>query len=127
MGASQSQTNGTTSQHRRETQCHHAAQRQHPLGTYVLDFACLSSKVVVVVAVEVDGSQHVDQAAYDVRRTAWLEGQGYVVLRFWANEILSETDGVVGRIVEVLSTSAGVAPSPTLPQRGRGSIQGNRP
>ncbi len=84
--------------------------RQHPLGTYVLDFACLSSKVVVVVVVvvEVDGSQHVDQAAYDVRRTAWLEGQGYIVLRFWANEVLSETDGVVGRIVEVLSTSAGV-------------------
>ena len=90
--------------------------RQHPLGTYVLDFACLSPKLVV----EVDGSQHLDQVSYDARRSAWLEGQGYIVLRFWANEVLSETDGVVGRIVEVLSASAGAAPSPTLPQRGRG-------
>ena len=89
--------------------------RQHPLGTYVLDFACLSPKLVV----EVDGSQHLDQVSYDARRSAWLEGQGYIVLRFWANEVLSETDGVVGRIVEVLSASAGAAPSPTLPQRGR--------
>ncbi len=97
--------------------------RQHPLGTYVLDFACLSPRLVV----EVDGSQHLDQVAYDVRRTAWLEEQGYVVLRFWANQVLSETDGVVGRIVEVLSASAGAAPSPTLPQWGRGSTQGNTP
>ena len=89
--------------------------RQHPLGTYVLDFACLSPKLVV----EVDGSQHLDQVSYDARRSAWLEGQGYIVLRFWANEVLSETDGVVARIVEVLSASAGAAPTPTLPQRGR--------
>ena len=95
--------------------------RQHPLGSYVLDFACLSCKLVV----EVDGSQHLDQVSYDARRTAWLESRGYVVLRFWANEVLSETDGVVGRIFEVLSASAVVAPSPTLPQRGRESIQGD--
>ena len=89
--------------------------RQHPLGTYVLDFACLSPKLVV----EVDGSQHLHQVSYDAQRTAWLEGHGYAVLRFWANEVLSETDGVVARIVEVLSASAGAAPTPTLPQRGR--------
>ena len=97
--------------------------RQHPSGPYVLDFACLSPKVVV----EVDGSQHLDQVSYDAHRSAWLEGQGYTVLRFWANEVLSETDGVVGRIVEVLIASAGAAPSPTLPQRGRGSTQGDGP
>ena len=97
--------------------------RQHPLGAYVLDFACLSPKV----AVEVDGSQHLEQGAYDERRTAWLETQGYAVLRFWANDVLSQTDAAVARIVELLEASADRAPSPTLPQRGREQNEGNTP
>ena len=86
--------------------------RQHPIGSYVLDFASLAPKL----AVEVDGSQHLEQLAYDERRTAWLEARGFRVLRFWANEVLAETDGVVARIVEAL---AELAPTPALPQRGR--------
>ena len=97
--------------------------RQHPLGTYVLDFVCLNPKLVV----EVDGSQHLQQAAYDERRTAWLETQGYAVLRFWANEVLSETDAVVISIGQSLGLAAAPAPTPTLPQRGRESIQGKTP
>jgi very-short-patch-repair endonuclease len=46
--------------------------RQHPIGSYVLDFACLERKL----AIEIDGSQHLDQQPYDERRTAWLAGQG---------------------------------------------------
>ena len=42
--------------------------RQHPIGTYVLDFACLDPKL----AIEIDGSQHVEQLSYDERRTTWL-------------------------------------------------------
>ncbi|MDO9315239.1 MAG: DUF559 domain-containing protein [Burkholderiaceae bacterium] len=49
--------------------------RQHPLGGYVLDFACLEPKVVI----EVDGSQHLDQAGYDDRRSAWLAERGFRV------------------------------------------------
>ena len=94
--------------------------RQHPLGTYVLDFVCLDAKLVV----EVDGSQHLDQQAYDERRSAWLASQGYAVLRFWANEVLSETDAVVNSISQSLGLAAAPAPTPTLPQRGRESIQG---
>ena len=94
--------------------------RQHPLGTYVLDFVCLDAKLVV----EVDGSQHLDQHAYDERRSAWLARQGFTVLRFWANEVLSETDAVVISISQSLGLAAVPAPSPTLPQRGRESIQG---
>ena len=97
--------------------------RQHPLGTYVLDFVCLNPKLVV----EVDGSQHLQQAAYDERRTAWLETQGYAVLRFWAHEVLSQTDAVVARIFELLKAAADSAPSPTLPQRGREQHQGKTP
>jgi very-short-patch-repair endonuclease len=94
--------------------------RQHPFGTYVLDFVCLDAKLVV----EVDGSQHRDQQAYDERRSAWLASQGYSVLRFWSNEVLSETDAVVIRIIQSLGPAAALAPTPTLPQRGRESTQG---
>ena len=97
--------------------------RQHPLGNYVLDFACLDPKLVL----EVDGSQHLEQVEYDAARTAWLQGQGYVVLRFWSNEVLSETDAVVARIYHMLEQVPPPAPTPTLPQRGREQIQGETP
>jgi very-short-patch-repair endonuclease len=90
--------------------------RQHPIGSYILDFACLAPKI----AIEVDGSQHLDQVDHDQRRTAWLAAQGFQVLRFWANEVLSETDAVVSRVLDSLAMPAdGAAPTPTLPQRGR--------
>jgi very-short-patch-repair endonuclease len=97
--------------------------RQHPTGSYVLDFACLDPKLVV----EVDGSQHLDQLAYDEHRTAWLMQHGFVVLRFWANEVMAETDAVVMRIIQQLSVAKRPAPTPTLPQRGRESTQGDEP
>ena len=68
--------------------------RQHPLGPYVLDFVCLSPKI----GIEIDGCQHLEQIAYDERRSAWLAAQGFRVLRFWANEVLAETDSVVASI-----------------------------
>ena len=89
--------------------------RQHPLGAYVLDFACLDPKL----AIEVDGSQHLDQASYDARRDAWLEAQGFQVLRFWSNDVMSQTDAVVSRIHAVVEQARPLAPTPTLPQRGR--------
>ncbi len=89
--------------------------RQHPIGSYVLDFACLAPKLVI----EVDGSQHFDQQSYDARRDAWLVSQGFQVLRFWANDVLAQIDAVVSRIVDSLAVCHGPAPTPTLPQRGR--------
>jgi very-short-patch-repair endonuclease len=61
--------------------------RQVPMGTYILDFVCHAVKLVV----EADGGQHnePEHITYDQKRTAWLEKQGYHVLRFWNNEILS--------------------------------------
>ncbi len=93
--------------------------RQHPVGVYVLDFACLDSRL----AIEVDGPQHLEQQSYDERRTAWLKGHGWSVLRFWANEVLSETDAVVSCIIERLQWVAAAAPTPTLPLRGRESSE----
>ena len=73
--------------------------RQHPLGNYVLDFACLEAKLVV----EVDGGQHAEQQEKDKARTAWLEGQGWQVLRFWNNDVLLKIEGVVSVIHAILA------------------------
>ena len=64
--------------------------RQHPVGHYIVDFACLEACLIV----EVDGGQHADREEYDVERTAWLEGQGFRVLRFWNTDVLANIDGV---------------------------------
>src|SRR5207302_6077655 len=58
--------------------------RQHPIGNYIVDFACTRHCVIV----EADGGQHADSEA-DRDRTAWLESQGWQVLRFWNNDILA--------------------------------------
>ena len=64
--------------------------RQQPLGPYIADFACLEKRLIV----EVDGGQHSEQAAYDARRSRWLEAQGFCVLRFWDHEVLRDIDAV---------------------------------
>lgn len=63
--------------------------RQHPMGRYILDFYCHEKKLCV----ELDGGQHMEAAAYDQQRDAWLRGQGICVLRFWNNQVLMETEG----------------------------------
>lgn len=73
--------------------------RQQPWGQYIVDFVCLEKRLIV----EVDGSQHNEQQSYDASRTGWLESQGYRVLRFWNNEVLSEMDSVVDAIAQQLA------------------------
>lgn len=75
----------------------HKFRRQHPLGPYVLDFACVDQQL----AVEVDGGQHAD-SEHDRQRTAWLEAQGWRVIRFWNNDVLTNTEGVIARISEAV-------------------------
>lgn len=74
--------------------------RQHPVGRFVVDFACTKHHLIV----EADGSQHLDNA-HDVKRMRWLEAQGWRVLRFWDNDILTNTDGVLEAILEALHAS----------------------
>jgi adenine-specific DNA-methyltransferase len=64
--------------------------RQHPVGQYIVDFACLEAGLII----EVDGGQHAERRTYDTARTAWLERQGFRVLRFWNSEVLSNLAGV---------------------------------
>jgi very-short-patch-repair endonuclease len=51
--------------------------RQHPLGPFIVDFVCLSHKIVI----ELDGPVHEKQKGYDQKRDQWLEMQGFSVLR----------------------------------------------
>lgn len=69
--------------------------RQQPLGKYVVDFACLEKKIVV----EADGGQH-SEIDRDMERDNWLRSQGFKVLRFWNNEILTNIRGVLTVIEE---------------------------
>ncbi len=90
--------------------------RQHPLGNYVADFACLSPKLIV----ELDGSQHSQQAAYDAKRDEFFRNQGFVVLRFASNEPFLNLEGVLTRIAAAL-VAGGVPPSQPSPE-GEGVI-----
>src|SRR5579871_254067 len=58
--------------------------RQHPIGRYIVDFCCIDKQLII----ELDGSQHLESAAYDERRTAFLNRQGFRVVRFWNHEVL---------------------------------------
>lgn len=85
----------------------HRFRRQVPLGPYVVDFACFDARLII----EVDGGQHTEETAErDATRTAWLEGQGFRVLRFWNNEVLGNIDGVIETIraaLDITSPSRG--------------------
>jgi very-short-patch-repair endonuclease len=72
--------------------------RQAPVGKYIADFACFAERLII----EVDGGLHVDTQAYDETRTAWLESEGFRVLRFWNNDVLGNQEGVLERILEAL-------------------------
>jgi very-short-patch-repair endonuclease len=70
--------------------------RQHPIGPYIADFACLTVRLVV----EVDGATHAsaDEIAHDRQRDACLSKRGFRVLRFWNREIYDNLDGVLNVI-----------------------------
>jgi very-short-patch-repair endonuclease len=74
--------------------------RQQPIGPYVVDFYCSPARLVI----ELDGEQHgVGQAAkYDELRTLWLQQRGYMVLRFWNDEILREDGETIDRILTAM-------------------------
>ena len=73
--------------------------RQFPIGIYIVDFACLSLKLII----EVDGSQHMSNIDYDNTRTQYLENHGFQVIRFWNNTVLTETDSVLDALTLALS------------------------
>ena len=72
--------------------------RQVVIGTYITDFACHKSRIVV----ELDGWQHAEpkHAAKDAQRDAWLESRGYKVMRFGNALLWPKSDAVLGAIAD---------------------------
>jgi very-short-patch-repair endonuclease len=87
--------------------------RQQPIGPYVVDFVHFGARLIV----EADGGQHND-APRDERRDAWLQAQGFKVMRFWNNEIMNNLEGVLVSVMAAV-TEAPLSPGPS-PARGAG-------
>ena len=68
--------------------------RQVPVGPYIVDFLCVGLKLIV----EVDGFQRAESLR-DKARDAYLESQGWKVLRFWNNEVAQNREGVLETIL----------------------------
>jgi very-short-patch-repair endonuclease len=90
--------------------------RQHPIGQYIADFVCLERNLII----ELDGGQHAlpDKHLKDRQRDAWLKKEGYAVVRFWDNEVLMNTSGVLEVIRERLHRT----PSPQSPPLKGGEV-----
>ena len=78
--------------------------RSEPIGPYFADFACRSAKLIV----EIDGATHStdDEIAHDDHRTAFLQAQGYRVIRFSNEQVYENVDAIVDEIVRVLGEIA---------------------
>ena len=83
--------------------CDAKFKRQAPVGSFIADFVCTEAMLIV----ELDGGQHADNIEADKRRTAWLECNGFKVVRFWNNEVLQNFEGVVAVIIENLEARGG--------------------
>ena len=92
--------------------------RQAPIGPYFADFAHHGLRLVI----EIDGEQHGYEAGLsrDSARTAYLELNGYRVLRFWNNDIRDNLDGVMETILHAAAEPP--TPSPSPPQAGGGEV-----
>ncbi len=75
----------------------HKFVRQLPIGPFFADFACREQRLVI----ELDGGQHAESTT-DPARTAWLEAQGWRVMRFWNNEVFQNMEGVLDTILLAL-------------------------
>ncbi len=82
--------------------------RQVQVGPYIADFLSHKAKLII----EIDGGQHGSQSAQDEARTRRLAADGYRVLRFWNNDVLSNIDGVLTVILDAIPTTPTPDPSP---------------
>jgi very-short-patch-repair endonuclease len=101
----------------RRRQLGYAFRRQHPIPPYTVDFACTAKRLVI----EADGGQHAESKS-DARRDGFLRRQGWTVLRFWNNDVLQNTDGVI----EAISAYLDLAPTQPSPVNGGGLLARDR-
>ena len=79
----------------------HKFVRQEPIGPYVVDFICRERRLII----EVDGGQHADSRR-DRERDKWLVDHGYRIVRFWNNDVIKNTEGVLEAIATALNAEA---------------------
>ena len=65
--------------------------RQQTIETYIVDFVSFDKRIII----ELDGSQHAENTEYDEQRDTCLRKNGFVVLRFWNNDVLENIEGVL--------------------------------
>ncbi len=82
----------------------HNFRRQVPLGPYYADFACHALGLVI----EIDGDTHGSEQArrYDAARTRFIEAEGYRVIRFTNDDVLSNAEGVFDSITTAIKAEA---------------------
>ena len=81
----------------------HKFRRQEPIGPFITDFCCYESRLIV----EVDGVQHLDAQDYDDRHDAFLESEGFSVLRVEAYDVMANLDWVLSHIQAALPPPKG--------------------
>jgi very-short-patch-repair endonuclease len=93
--------------------------RQVPMQAYVADFACHSTRLIV----ELDGESHNFESRQrsDGQRDEWFRSQGYTVLRFTNEQVLTNLEGVVAAIREASACMLASPPSLSLPHKGGGN------
>ena len=82
--------------------------RQVPIDRYVVDFCCSDARLII----ELDGGQHATRILEDSNRTKILEAMGYLVLRFWNNDVLQNNEGVLEEILNTLEQHRSEPPHP---------------
>lgn len=87
--------------------------RQLVEAPFIIDLACRAAKL----AVEIDGSQHIDAADADERRTEYLQSKGWHVIRLWNSDILANPDGAVQHILRHAAECLGGTHPRPLPYR----------
>ena len=75
--------------------------RQHPIGSFIVDFYCPEVKL----AIEIDGDVHAGQEEYDAARSVWLQERGFTVIRFQNRDVLERLNDVA---VEILTVCDGL-------------------
>ena len=83
--------------------------RQAPIDCFIVDFVCTDARLIV----ELDGGQHAVRTRQDEERTRTLETMGYLVLRFWNNDVMRNLDGVLEEILNTLNQQPPEPPHPT--------------
>ncbi len=86
--------------------------RQLVVGNYIVDLACRTT----LLAVEFDGSQHLD-SSYDAERTRYLESLKWRVIRFWNADVIANPDGVAEAILAAVPFPHGPTHPRPLPVR----------